>query len=80
MQEFEELAAVTQLFINMGAESGQAEVMAGQLLRRAEQLAKEREISKVAAVDSLLRQVVQARQGIAPSSNTGQNGPDAKKS
>ncbi len=79
MDASEELEAVTQLFINMGADPGQAQVMAGQLLKRADRLAKERGISKVEAADSLLRQVVQARQGIAPSSNTEQNGPEGQK-
>ena len=80
MQDSEELAAVTQLFVKMGAEFDQAGVMAVQLLKRAEQLAKERQISKVEAADSLLRQVVQARAGIAPSSDTGLNDLESKKS
>ena len=80
MEASEELEAVTQLFINMGAAPEQAEVMAGQLLKRADQLAKERGISKVEAADSLLRQVVQARQAIAPSSNTGPNESEGQKS
>lgn len=59
----ESLAGVTQLFINMGAEPQQAEVMAKQLLKRADQIAQERDISYLEAVERLLKQVIQARQG-----------------
>ena len=45
--------------------------MARQLLKRAEQCAQERAISKVEALDRLLRQVVEARQGVAPSTDIG---------
>ena len=78
MKASEELNAVTQLFINMGADSGQAQIMAGQLLKRADQLAKERATCRLEVVDSLLRQVVQARQGIAPETNACQNVPNPK--
>jgi len=59
----DELIGITQLFVNLGAESKQAEVMAAQLLKRAVQIAEERNISKVEAVGTLLKQVVQARNG-----------------
>lgn len=59
----DEIEKVAELFINMGAAHGQANVMAGQLLKRAEQVAEERDISKVAALESLLKQVIEARRG-----------------
>ncbi|MGJ8654107.1 MAG: hypothetical protein ACSHX8_12610 [Opitutaceae bacterium] len=57
------LDGVTQLFVNLGAEKAQAKVMASQLLKRARQIAVEREISEVEATETLLKQVVQARNG-----------------
>jgi hypothetical protein len=65
-----ELGAVTQLFEGMGAAPGQAEVMARQLLKRSEQLGKDRGISKVEAAGILLKQVAEARDGRAPRLNT----------
>lgn len=61
----QELAGVTQLFVNLGAETRQAGVMAAQLLKRANQIAEERQISKVEATETLLKQVIQARNGEA---------------
>ncbi|MEO0510782.1 MAG: hypothetical protein AAF065_13095 [Verrucomicrobiota bacterium] len=54
---------VTSLFVKLGAEKMQAEVMARQLLRRAQQIAQERGISEVDALGTLLKQVVEARHG-----------------
>ena len=59
----QELDGITQLFVNLGAQSGQAKVMAAQLLKRAVQIAEERQISKVEATETLLKQVIQARNG-----------------
>ena len=47
----------------MGAPEEQAEVMASQLLKRAGQIASERDISIIEAVEILLKQVVEAQQG-----------------
>lgn len=58
-----DLDTITALFIKMGAPEKQAKVMACQLLKRAGQIAEEREISIVDAAESLLKQVVQAQQG-----------------
>jgi hypothetical protein len=55
-------AAVTQLFINMGAAQLQAEHMAAQLIKRAHQIADERGITLVQATERLLTQVLEARQ------------------
>lgn len=58
-----QLDAIGALFINMGASESQAKVMAAQLLKRAGQIAAERQLSEVEAVEILLRQVIEARQG-----------------
>jgi hypothetical protein len=50
------------LFIKMGAPEKQAKVMASQLLKRAGQIAEERNISIIEAAQSLLKQVIQAQQ------------------
>jgi hypothetical protein len=59
----EDIRMVAELFTGMGASAEQADVMAAQLLKRAEQLAEARNISKVAALENLLKQVIEARQG-----------------
>ena len=61
-----DLAQVTALFEQLGAHPDQASVLAKQLLKRAEQLSIERKISLVESTDSLLRQVIRARQGLPP--------------
>ena len=58
-----EVAEIACIFVNLGAPEKQAEVMASQLLKRAEQIAQERDISKIEATESLLKQVLKARQG-----------------
>lgn len=58
-----ELEGVTRIFGNLGADSEQAKVMAAQLLKRAVQITQERGISKVEATETLLKQVIQARNG-----------------
>jgi hypothetical protein len=57
------VAEITCIFVNLGAPEKQAGVMASQLIKRAEQIAQERDISKVEATESLLKQVLEARQG-----------------
>lgn len=68
-----DLELVTQFFLNLGADSAQSKLMGKQLLKRAAQLAEKRQISKLEATETLLQQVVEARQGIAPGSNTAEN-------
>lgn len=58
-----EVVEITCIFVNLGAPKKQAGVMASQLIKRAEQIAQERDISKVEATESLLKQVLEARQG-----------------
>lgn len=59
----DEVEKVARIFVNLGADASQAEVMAAQLLKRAGQISDERGISKVEATETLLKQVIQARQG-----------------
>ncbi|MFT5837309.1 MAG: hypothetical protein ACI9ZV_000814 [Candidatus Azotimanducaceae bacterium] len=59
----ENVSKITRIFINLGADERQSDVMAKQLLKRAEQIAKERGISKIEATENLLKQVIEARQG-----------------
>jgi hypothetical protein len=54
---------VAALFKRFGAEDAQANVMAKQLLRRSVQIAEERNISELEALEALLKQVIDARQG-----------------
>ena len=58
-----EVAEIACIFVNLGASKKQAGVMASQLIKRAKQIAQERDISKVEATESLLKQVFEARQG-----------------
>ena len=58
-----EVAEIACIFVNLGAPEKQAVVMASQLIKRAEQIAQERDISKVEATERLLKQVFEARQG-----------------
>ena len=52
--------------MRLGAGRAQAETMAAQLLKRAEQLAAERGITREAALGHLLKIVVQGRAGEVP--------------
>ena len=52
---------VARIFENLGADAEAAKVMAGQLLKRAHQIADERDIDYLQALESLLKQVVEAR-------------------
>ena len=60
--EHEQLSLIKSLFIKMGASEKQAVVMASKLLKRAEQIAAERKISKVESIEALLKQVIEAQQ------------------
>lgn len=68
----------------LGATSGQAPVLAAQLLKRSEQMATERSIKQVEALEYLLRVMVSGRQGIALGESPPQKGSspddDSKKS
>ena len=60
--EPDQLTLIKSLFLKMGAPEEQAEIMASQLLKRAGQIALDREILIIEAVEILLKQVVEAQQ------------------
>ena len=55
------LKLIESLFLKMGAPEKQARTMSSQLLKRARQIADQREITLVRAVENLLEQVVKGR-------------------
>jgi len=61
-----ELEQLTTLCQRLGAEPAQAATMAGQLLKRADQLAAERGIERTAALGYLIELVVKGRSGETP--------------
>ena len=60
--EPDQLILIKSLFLQMGAPEEQAEVMASQHLKRAGQIALDRDILIIEAVEILLKQVVEAQQ------------------
>jgi hypothetical protein len=64
MSELQQLSALLR---QLGASSGQAETMAAQMLKRADQLAIERGIERTAALKYLIELVTKGRSGEAPS-------------
>jgi hypothetical protein len=63
MNEQEQLVA---LCMKMGAHRSQAEIMASQLAKRADQLAAARGLTRVAAMAHLLQLLVKGRSGEVP--------------
>ena len=63
MSELEQLTTICR---RLGAEEGRAAVMAAQLSKRADQLAAERGIPRVQAMQHLLTVLVEGRQGNVP--------------
>lgn len=63
MTDEEQLVQVATLLERMGAEAEQARVMAGQLLKRSKQISLERGITEIEALEGLLKQVIEAREG-----------------
>ena len=62
----EEHAQLVSLCERMGAPTAQAETMARQLAKRADQLSVERGISRVEAMTGLLQVLVKGRNGEGP--------------
>ena len=62
----DELAQLTRLCRNLGAAPDQADAMARQLIKRADQLVADRGLTREAAMDYLLRLVMQGRGGEVP--------------
>ena len=63
-----DLEKITQLCIRLGAGPDQAATMAAQLVKRADQLAVDRGLTREAAMAQLLEILVQGRQGVVPPS------------
>ena len=61
-----DLNQLQEICRRLGASSAQAETMARQLLKRAEQLAVERKISPAQAMEHLLSVMVHGRKGEVP--------------
>jgi len=59
----DEVSQLAKVFANLGAEPSQARTMARQILRRAEQLAAENNISRVESLDRLMRLCVRGFHG-----------------
>ena len=59
----DEQAALTELCLRLGSSPTQADTMARQLLKRADQLAAERGLTREAALEYLLQLVVKGRNG-----------------
>ena len=56
-----QLDLIQSLFLKMGAPEKQARTMASQLLKRARQIAQEREVTLIEAVETLLKQILNTR-------------------
>lgn len=75
MNEHDQLVA---LCVKMGAAPTQAQVMATQLAKRADQLVAERGITRIEAMAHLLQLVVKGRSGEAPPGFEGGQPPGTK--
>jgi hypothetical protein len=64
MKEEEEMSQVAQVFQNMGADRQSAERMARQLIKRAEQKAKDKKTSKIIELQELLELSIYGAQGL----------------
>ena len=64
MNETNEVIEVARVFKNLGADEAKAEVMASQIIKRAERIAKEKESSKVDELRKLLEIAVLGAQGL----------------
>ena len=60
----DEVRQLAKVFENLGAEPPQAQTMARQILRRADQLAEEKHISRVESLDRLMRLCVRGFHGV----------------
>jgi hypothetical protein len=76
MKEEEEMSQVARVFQNMGADKQSAERMAGQLIKRAEQKAKQNKTSKIIELQKLLELSIYGARGFLKPDKKG--GFDAK--
>lgn len=59
----QDIANLTSILQRLGAEESSAEVMAKQLLKRADQMAVERSTTRIEALDYLLKVTIAGREG-----------------
>ncbi len=59
----DETEKIASVFENLGAQKPQAKIMAAQLLKRADQMAKERNIPRLEALNYLLQVTIAGRDG-----------------
>lgn len=67
--------SLTALCQRLGSPEPQARIMARQLLKRADQLARERGITREAAMEHLLKLLIQGSQGKTPTGFEGGSPP-----
>ena len=64
MNDTNEVIEVARVFKNLGADEAKAQVMASQIIKRAERIAEEKESSKVDELRKLLEIAVLGAQGL----------------
>ncbi len=78
MNSKQELSQISELFGRLGASKVQSQVMAKQLVKRADQWVEERGISRVEAMRQLLELVVSGRKGEPPAGFEGVSKDNSK--
>lgn len=66
LKEVDVLEKLTRLFCDLGSPQEQANVMAKQLWKRSSQVARERDVKQVVALNELLSLAISGSQGIGP--------------
>jgi hypothetical protein len=66
MEQADVLAKLGRLFVDLGATEEMSERMAGQLWKRSLQIAEERDVKQVVALDQLIRLTISGSQGVGP--------------
>ena len=66
MEETDVLENLSRLFVRLGATDEAAGRMAAQLWKRSAQIAEERDVKQVVALDQLIRLTISGSQGVGP--------------
>ena len=75
MNEAKEVIEIARVFKNLGADEAKAQVMASQIIKRAERIAEEKESSKIDELRKLLEIAVLGAQGLLKPSDQALLGP-----
>ena len=75
MNEAKEVIEIARVFKNLGADEAKAQVMASQIIKRAERIAEEKESSKIDELRKLLEIAVLGAQGLLKPSDQAVLGP-----